>query len=350
MKDRTRRFSSLGLLAVIVLFLLTACGSSTDSGDASVAVSTVAGGGGTVAAIGGASGRAGTGVSAAGTSAAGSLAGSSAGSSMPAGAAGRGPGAPAGAAGSPNTSAGASGSGAAGSPMGGGSAVGTAGAGTIGGAGGRMGPTSGTASEPGAGGSGMAGACPHVQLKGTDICTIGDSWIQIPGNQVTTLEMHMQKAGVIGANEHFDRREVSGSTLSAIISTYERKPMNCKILVMDGGGIDLFTTPAGNTAAVMPVVQKFKDFLTKLKTDGYVQHIIYSLYPVIPSTRNLNVNMKPGYSEACAASEVDCHLVDLEPLFMGMHFGADQTHPDMAGGTIIGDAWWKTMQQNCIAQ
>ena len=61
--------------------------------------------------------------------------------------------------------------------------------------------------------------CPHVQVKGSDICTIGDSWIQIPGNRVTTLENHMNKAGVIPASDHFDRREVSGSTLSSIIGS-----------------------------------------------------------------------------------------------------------------------------------
>jgi hypothetical protein len=187
-------------------------------------------------------------------------------------------------------------------------------------------------------------------LKGTDICTIGDSWIQIPGNQVTTLEDHMHMAGVIPANDHFDRREVSGSTLPSIVSTYTNNPMNCKILVMDGGGIDLFTTAAGDQAAIDPVVQQFKDFLQTVKTDGYTQHIIYSLYPVIPSTPNLNTNMKPGFSAACAASAVDCHLVDLEPLFMGQHFGSDNTHPDSTGGVLIGDAWWSAMQQNCIAQ
>jgi hypothetical protein len=213
---------------------------------------------------------------------------------------------------------------------------------------------SGSGGTAGSGGSaasgGSAGACQHVQLKGTDICTIGDSWLQIPGNQVTTLENHMQMAGVIPMGDHFDRREVSGSTLSSIISTYTRNPKNCKILVMDGGGIDLFTTPAGDQAAIDPVVQQFKDFLATVKMDGYVQHIIYSLYPVIPSTPNLNVNMKPGFSAACAASAVDCHLVDLEPLFQGQHFGPDQTHPDSAGAVLIGDAWWKAMQDNCIAQ
>jgi hypothetical protein len=225
----------------------------------------------------------------------------------------------------------------------GGTSTGTGGTSTGGRATGGMPATGGRA-------TGGSGACPHAQLKGSDICTIGDSWIQIPGNQVTHLEDLMHTAGVIPANDHFDRREVSGSTLSSIIGTYNNKPANCRILIMDGGGIDLFSTPAGDQAAIDPVVQKFKDFLQKVKTDGYVQHIIYSLYPVIPNTPNLNTNMKPGFSAACAASAVDCHLVDLEPLFQGQHFGTDRTHADNAGGIIIGDAWWKAMQENCIAQ
>ena len=65
---------------------------------------------------------------------------------------------------------------------------------------------------------------------------------------------------------------------------------------------------------------------------------------------NLNDNMKPGFSAACEASPVDCHLVDLEPLFMGQPIGSDRTHADNAGGVIIGDAWWKAMQANCVAQ
>jgi lysophospholipase L1-like esterase len=60
--------------------------------------------------------------------------------------------------------------------------------------------------------------------------------------------------------------------------------------------------------------------------------------------------MGPGFTAACNASEVDCHLVDLEPLFKGQHFGSDRTHPDATGAQIIADAWWKAMQENCIAQ
>ena len=184
-----------------------------------------------------------------------------------------------------------------------------------------------------------------------NICTIGDSWIAIPGSQVTTLQTHMRDAGNIPSTGNFDRREVSGSRLSAIIQTYNSKPSNCRILVMNGGGIDLFSTALDpNSAAVTSVVNMFKDFLQKLKTDGYVQGVVYSLYPVIPTTMNLNANMKPGYSAACAASPVKCVLVDLEPLFMGQHIASDRTHPDSAGATIIGDAWWKAMQDSGIGQ
>jgi hypothetical protein len=226
--------------------------------------------------------------------------------------------------------------------------TGTGGRATGGTTGGGTGGAIGTGGTTGAGGT---GACPHVQMKGSDFCTIGDSWIQMPGNQVTTLENHLVTAGVIPSGEHFDRREVSGSTLDAIIKTYTNKPSNCKILVMDGGGIDLFSTALGpESSAVTAVVTKFKNFLAQVKTLGYTQHIIYSLYPIIPSTKNLNANMGPGYSAACTASAVDCHLVDLEPLFKGQHFASDSTHADNAGGVIIGDAWWKAMQENCIAQ
>ena len=74
------------------------------------------------------------------------------------------------------------------------------------------------------GGTSSTGTCPHVQMRGTDFCTIGDSWIAIPGSQVTTLENHLVAAGVIPSGAHFDRREVSGSALSQIVATYTNKP------------------------------------------------------------------------------------------------------------------------------
>lgn len=196
------------------------------------------------------------------------------------------------------------------------------------------------------------GTCPHTTLQGNNILTIGDSWIQMPGSQVTHLLDKMIAAGSMAAGAKADRREVSGSTLSSIIGQFTSKSnANAKILIMDGGGIDLFSAPLNPTSSqVTAVVNKFKDFLQTVKDDGNIEHIIYSLYPVIPTTPNLNGNMKAGFTEACQNSPVDCHLVDLEPLFKGQHFAADRTHANETGAQIIADAWWKCMKENCIGQ
>jgi hypothetical protein len=231
----------------------------------------------------------------------------------------------------------------------GGTTIGATG-GTLGTGGRATGGSLGTGGTPATGGNTGSGTCRHAQLQGTDICTIGDSWIQITGAQVTTLENHMIAAGVIPAGSHFDRREVSGTPIDTITKSYTNKPNNCKILVMDGGGIDLFGANAAPQSSVDTVVSKFKTFLQTVKTLGFTQHIIYSLYPVIPTTPHLNAQMGPPFTDACNNSPVDCHLVDLEPLFKGQHFGSDNTHPDATGAVNIGDAWWKAMQENCVGQ
>ena len=160
----------------------------------------------------------------------------------------------------------------------------------------------------------------------------------------------MEEHGSLGPDERADRRDRSGAPLNSIVNQYNSgNNENVKILIMDGGGIDLFSAPVGS-GQVDGIVDRFKEFLQQVNDDGYVEHIIYSLYPVIPTTPNLNVNMKPGFTEACENSPVDCHLVDLEPLFQGQYIAGDRTHANAEGGTVIAEAWWKAMQENCIGQ
>src|SRR5438552_7307857 len=270
-----RRWHMLSGLAAL---MFVGCGGSSDNPPSGTGGSTGSGGsvgtGGTTNT--GSGGRVGSGGAPAGSG--GAPAGSGGAPAGSGGAPAGSGGAPAGSGGVPAGSGGQGGVG--GRPAGSGGGTSTGGSGTAGrsGMGGRSAGTggSGTAGRSGTGTGGGNGTCTHAQLSGKDICTIGDSWIQITGNQVTTLENHMVTAGVIPMGDHFDRREVSGSTLSSIVGTYTKKPMNCKILVMDGGGIDLFTTPLDpSSSAVAAIVTQFKDFLTKVKSDGYVQHIIY---------------------------------------------------------------------------
>ena len=158
----------------------------------------------------------------------------------------------------------------------------------------------------------------------------------------------MRDADVLGPGDGFDRREMSGAPLDNIIAQYERNT-NVKVIIMDGGGIDLFN--GGTQSQIDAIVNGFKAFLQQVADDGNVEHIIYSLYPDIPGVPGeLNTIMKPGFMDACENGPVDCHLIDLEPIFQGQHYGGDTIHPDETGSELIGGAWWKVMQDNCIAQ
>ncbi len=325
-------------------------GTGGTGGSAGSAASAGASAGGTGGTTGGSAGVGTGGASAGGTGGSSGTAGSG-GTSGASGGAGTGAsgGTLAGASGSSGTAGGAGGSGGGAGATGGkgGNGGGGGNAGAMGGAG------SGGAASGGKGGSGgSAGgsACSKGQVAPDEVAFIGDSWIELPGSQTRHLYELARAAGVLPQGETYDDRSVSGSPLANIIGQY-RDNRNIKVLIMDGGGIDLFN--GGTQAQVDAVVTRFEDFLDEVATDGNVEHIIYYLYPAIPGVPGkLSQIMKPGMPNACAASTVPCHFVELAPLFAGKPelIGGDTIHPSEAGGNVIAEAVWKVMQDNCIAQ
>jgi hypothetical protein len=182
------------------------------------------------------------------------------------------------------------------------------------------------------------------------VAFIGDSWIEIPGSQVSHLHELARAAGSLGQNESYNDRSVSGAPIASIVNQY-RQNRNIKVLIMDGGGIDCIQ--GCSASQVTAVVTAFRNFLNEVATDGNVEHIIYYLYPDIPGIRGeLWQLLKPGMPDACAASTVPCHFLELAPLFEGKPnlMGNDNVHPSVAGGNLIAEEVWKIMQANCIAQ
>jgi lysophospholipase L1-like esterase len=182
---------------------------------------------------------------------------------------------------------------------------------------------------------------------------IGDSWIQIPGNQHNTLRDLARAAGALGANEDYVDLAVSGSTIATIVKQYDNRESGAtkaKVLLMDGGGIDTIGG-GGSAASVTTVVNTFKQHLAKVASDGTVEQIVYFLYPELPSIAGVAA-LRPGMMQACAASTVPCHFLDLQPLFAGHaeFIGGDNLHPNAAGGDVIARNIWAIMQQSCIAQ
>jgi hypothetical protein len=198
-----------------------------------------------------------------------------------------------------------------------------------------------------------ADTCQHGQVQANEVVWIGDSWIQIPGTQHTRVRDLARAAGTIGPNEDYVDLAVSGSPIATIVNQYDTRESGAtkvKVLLMDGGGIDTIQGN-GSQTSVTNVVNTFQQHLANVARDGTVEHIVYFLYPELSTIAGVAA-LRPGMQEACAASTVPCHFLDLQPLWAGLpeHTGSDNIHPSTTGGTVIAEAIWAIMQENCVAQ
>jgi lysophospholipase L1-like esterase len=185
-------------------------------------------------------------------------------------------------------------------------------------------------------------------VAGNEVTFIGDSWVELPGSQVSHLEELAQEAGALEQGGRYDDRSKSGNTMAQIVQQY-RANRNTKVLIMDGGGIDLIQSNNQQTATNM--ANAFTDFLAEVASDGNVQHIIYYLYPDIPGLAQVNFQLlEPGNRAACEASTVPCFFLPLKPIWNNSLMGGDNIHPSVQGGELIAEEVWKIMQENCIAQ
>jgi hypothetical protein len=301
--------------------------SAPTAGTAPIAVS---GSGGSVATAGSSSaGRAGS--AAAGTSAAVATAGT--------GAAGSGAGA-AGAAG---------GSSVAGSTAGAAATAGSGAAGTAAAAG------AGGAVAAGSGAAGQAGGASEMHMDlgkgdGTDVITIGDSWMNYAVNG-GGIEAGLRTA----SGQRYRNYGVAGTMLldEVIPNQYEsakRSNKNIKTVVMTGGGNDLLLTgmtggstcSAGCMDTINKVGARLKKLWDEMGVDG-VQDIVYIEYSRggsnAPGVNYGTEQIKP----ICAAlTPARCHFVDSDPIIMMQLI--DGVHPTADGCQKIGKAVYTLME------
>ncbi len=197
------------------------------------------------------------------------------------------------------------------------------------------------------------GACPHAQTSAAAVVWIGDSWVLVPGNQVTGVSDRARATHAIGPNDAYTVDAVAATSLAAIVSQYTSQQATgipAKVLIMDGGTWDTLTTN-GSSASVTTVVNTFRQFLDRVASDGTVQQIIYFLPPELPAIAGVAALRAP-LQQACAASAVPCYFLDLQPIWSGHpeYTGADDLVPSTAGGAALAAAIWALMQANCVAQ
>jgi hypothetical protein len=199
------------------------------------------------------------------------------------------------------------------------------------------------------------GACPHAQVKANEVLWIGDSWILVTGSQHTRVRDLARAAGAIGPNDDYVIGAVAASTIAAVVNQYatrEAGATKVKVIIMDGGTWDTIVAN-GSDASVNSVVTTFGQFLSEVAGDGTVQHIIYFLPPELAGIPGV-APLRPLLQQACGASTVPCHFIDLQQQIWTAH--PEYTDPNLVflptdeGSKAVADAIWAVMQLNCIAQ
>jgi hypothetical protein len=221
------------------------------------------------------------------------------------------------------------------------------------------------AEGPAAGDAGMGGGmetCASGHVLASEVVWIGDSWVTLPGMQHTRVTELARQAGKLGAGEDYSfELAKGGEDMAAVAKQYETRQggaVKIKVLLMDGGTwnpLIASLTGASVPAAIDTAIRDFRGLLGKIASDGTVEHIVYFLQPELPKIPGVAA-MRPQLQQACEESLAPCHFLDLEPLWEQRrddepsYTADDGIQASPKGGTVIGEAIWKIMQDECIAQ
>jgi hypothetical protein len=201
--------------------------------------------------------------------------------------------------------------------------------------------------------------CTSAQLNANEVLWIGDSWILVTPTTHTRVRDLARMAGAIGSGDDYVIAAAPATTMAAIANQYttrEAGATKVKVLIMDGGTWDTITAngsgPAAVSSAAMAAATAFGNLLTQVAADGTVEHVIYFLVPELGTIPGV-ATLRPLVEQACGASTVPCHFIDLQDIW-SVH--PEYTDPALGflptddGSKAVADAIWAVMQQYCIAQ
>jgi hypothetical protein len=247
---------------------------------------------------------------------------------------------------------GTSGSAGRGGTGGSGGRGGAAAAGRGGAAGGSAGGTSGSTGS--AGTTGAGGACVRDQVMPSEVLFIGDSFIALNNSIPMAVEANARAAGSLGQNERYRNNAMSGTLLgNNQIPTQYNNGVSAgpvKVVLMNGGGNDCLQ--ANNPSAAYSAAMTLFQTMAQRNT----QSVVYFFYPDpfgMFATGNLKPcldGLRPMMKSLCEGlTAPKCYFIDLRPGWTNNQT-TDGIHPTPAGGKIVADQIWATMQQHCIAQ
>jgi lysophospholipase L1-like esterase len=200
-------------------------------------------------------------------------------------------------------------------------------------------------------------------LAANDVLLIGDSYFEIP-NQEFNRELSRlgREAGMIGPNEIFRDRAISGTRLAGGFSPIPQQYANAqaqapaRVVIMDGGGNDIIQSQCADCAGVINAIDSAEALLEQMAQDGTVEQIIFFYYPDFPNFPALRADamdfMRPRLQAICEESSIPCEFLDLRPIFVGHpeFTGPDNLHPSVLGSQTTAQAVFAILENTPIAQ
>jgi len=200
------------------------------------------------------------------------------------------------------------------------------------------------------------GECVRGSTHGKDVAVIGESFIAATHGITQQIETQAKAAGSLPQSEKYVDNSVSGTTLAnnQIPSQYDKAVSSSgtiKYVLMDGGGNDCLINNNGD-AALTAATTLFKNM-----ADHNTEKIVYFFYPDpignnFASLKSCLDSLRPKMKALCdGLTAPKCYWLDLRDTWNGhAEYTSDGIHPTTEGSKATGDAIWKTMVENCVAQ
>lgn len=206
-------------------------------------------------------------------------------------------------------------------------------------------------------GQGATGSASETDLgegDGSDVITIGDSWMLLTDG--LGIQVSLERA----AMNDYRNYGVPGTQIDQIVAQYEdakRENPDISTVVMTGGGNNILLNPVGASdcgelgpmcrAIIASVRDKIAALWRDMADDG-VDHVFIvgyarPLLDVLQLQRTLEYSSEVT-AEGCATAPLHCTFIDSVEVFDGKdHISFDQIHPDAEGYDLLGEAIYDAM-------
>jgi lysophospholipase L1-like esterase len=226
-------------------------------------------------------------------------------------------------------------------------------------------PTAGAGgSFAAAGSSGAASSMPHEDLgkgDGSDVITIGDSWMSNTLGTGDAIQGAMQRL-TMQPYRHYAVQGVMllsasgfGPAIPSQYDTAKRVNPNIKTVLITAGGNDIIQNASVQASCneggqeCLDLLNKISDTLnelwTKMAADG-VKDVVYIRYSKDAGTTSDKVRDMQKPIEICLSGKIRCHAIDSTEAVMAEL--QDGIHPTRAANDRLAKVIWDVMEKEGV--